>query len=217
MPFRRSTSAAAVTMSTPPAPGPRMRPWPAPTAWTSTATRAGSPRRRPGGCWAPGGPHACCDARTGSARLAAELGCASADLLTAVGDEEIAALGAAGVAAVLCPGAMEDAQRPPVRALLDRGVAVALGSDHSPGGSGITSMSLVIALAVANLGMSVTEALRAATVGGAHALRTPDRGVMARGKLADIVAWDADHEGAFAWAYGLRPLQVWRSGEPLSG
>jgi imidazolonepropionase len=161
--------------------------------------------------------HACGDARTGSARLAAELGCASADLLTAVGDEEIAALGAAGVAAVLCPGAVADGYRPPVRALLDRGVAVALGSDHSPGGSGITSMSLVITLAVANLGMSVTEALRAATVGGAHALRAPDRGVMARGKLADIVAWDADHEGAFAWAYGLRPLQVWRSGEPLSG
>src|SRR5579875_3157636 len=148
MPFRRSTSAAAVTMSTPPAPGPRMRPWPAPTAWTyCDEGRFTEEETR----WVLGAGraagllprmHACGDARTGSARLAAELGCASADLLTAVGDEEIAALGAAGVAAVLCPGAMEDAQRPPVRALLDRGVAVALGSDHSPGGSGITSMSL---------------------------------------------------------------------------
>ena len=48
--------------------------------------------------------------------------------------------------------------------------------------------------------MSVTEALRAATLGGAQALRTPDRGAMARGRYADIVAWDADHEGAFAWS-----------------
>ena len=67
-------------------------------------------------------------------------------------------------------------------------------------------MPLVITLAVRNLGMSVTEALRAATIGGAHALRAPDRGAMSRGRYADIVAWDADHEGAFAWSYGLKPL-----------
>jgi imidazolonepropionase len=36
---------------------------------------------------------------------------------------------------------------------------------------------------------------------------------MARGRYADIVAWDADHEGAFAWSYGLKPLRVWRGGE----
>jgi imidazolonepropionase len=160
--------------------------------------------------------HACGDVRNGGARLAAELGCASADLLHAADDEDVAALATAGVAAVICPAtALETGSTPPVRALLDKGVAVALGSDHSPGGSGITSMSLVIALAVAHLGMSVAEALRAATIGGAHALRAPDRGAMARGRLADIVAWDADHEGAFAWAYGLKPLRVWRGGEPV--
>jgi imidazolonepropionase len=77
-------------------------------------------------------------------------------------------------------------------------------------------MSLVISLAIAEYGMSVTEALRAATVGGAHALRAPDRGSVARGRLADIVAWDADHEGAFAWSYGMRPTLVWRGGEPVT-
>jgi imidazolonepropionase len=78
-------------------------------------------------------------------------------------------------------------------------------------------MPLVISLAVAHFGMSVTEALRAATIGGAEALRAPDRGVMVRGRYADIVAWDADHEGAFAWAYGLKPRRVWRGGEPVFG
>jgi imidazolonepropionase len=63
--------------------------------------------------------------------------------------------------------------------------------------------------------MSVGEALRAATLGGAQALRAPDRGAMVRGRYADIVAWDADHEGAFAWSYGLKPLRVWRGGEPV--
>ena len=161
--------------------------------------------------------HACGHSHNGAARVAAEMGCASADLLNTAADDDVAALSRAGVAAVICPGsAMQLNARPPVRSLLDKGVAVALGSDHTPGGVGITSMPLVIALAVSYLGMSVTEALRAATLGGAHALRAPDRGAMVRGRLADIVLWDADHEGAFAWNYGLQPRRVWRGGEPVT-
>jgi imidazolonepropionase len=160
--------------------------------------------------------HACGESGGGAARLAAELGCASADLLHGADDDDVTALAQAGVAAVLCPAvAAETGQTPPVRALLDRGVAVALGSDHSPGGNGITSMPLVVSMAISSFGMSVTEALRAATLGGAQALRAPDRGAMVRGRFADIVAWDADHEGAFAWAYGLKPYRIWRGGEPV--
>lgn len=160
--------------------------------------------------------HAAGESRFGAARLAAELGCASADLLDGATDEDVLALAKAGVAAVVCGVNCTEAGRtPPVRDMLDRGATVALGSGHSPGTNGITSMPLVITLAVANLGMSVTEALRAATVGAAQALRAPDRGVLARGRLADVVAWDADHEGAFAWAYGLRPYRIWRGGEPV--
>src|SRR5215475_7552454 len=156
------------------------------------------------------------DSRHGAARMAAELGCASADLLNGADDDDVAVLAKAGVTAVVCPATIaENGQVSSARALLDKGVTVALGSGHSPGTTGITSMPLVITLAIGNLGMRVTEALRAATVGGAHALRTPDRGAMTRGRLADVVAWDADHEGAFAWSYGLRPYKVWRGGEPI--
>jgi imidazolonepropionase len=158
------------------------------------------------------------DGRSGAAQLAAELGCASADLLGGADDEEVTALARAGVVAVLCPANLSDSQgAPPVRALLDKGVPVALGSGHSPGENGITSMPLVISLAISAFGMSVTEALRAATVGGAQALRAADRGSMARGKFVDIVAWDADHEGAFAWSYGMKPVRVWRGGESILG
>ncbi|HEX9030934.1 MAG TPA: amidohydrolase family protein [Streptosporangiaceae bacterium] len=161
--------------------------------------------------------HAAGESHLGAARLAAELGCASADVLTEATDEDVSVLAKAGVTAVVCPALSSDSSRyAPVRALLDRGVAVALGTGHSPGTNGITSMALVITLAIANLGMSVTEALRAATVGGAHALRASDRGAIARGRLADIVAWDADHEGAFAWSYGLQPYRVWLGGEPVT-
>ena len=132
--------------------------------------------------------HASGNHRGGAARVAAELGCASADLLHAATEEDVAALSRGGVAAVVTPGsALQSSTRPPVRALLDKGVPVALGSDHTPGGVGITSMPLVITLAVNYLGMSVAEALRAATLGGAYALRAPDRGAMVRGRLADIV------------------------------
>ena len=161
--------------------------------------------------------HACGDTRTGAAQLAAELGCASADLLHHADDDDVAALAQAGVAAVVCPGtALQTGARPPVRSLLDRGAPVALGSDHTPGGTGITSMALVISLAVSYLGMSVEEALRAATIGGAHALKATDRGAMVRGRLADMVLWDADHEGAFVWSYGLAPRRVWLGGEPVT-
>ena len=178
------------------------------TSWILNAGRAAGLQPR---------LHASGNGQTGAALLAAELGCASADLLLGADDDDVAALAKAGVVAVLCPATgTESRRRPPVRALLDRGVPVALGSGHAPGGNGITSMPLVVSLAVATFGMSVTEALRAATVGGAQALRAPDRGAMARGRLADIVAWDADHEGAFAWSYGMKPIKVWRGGEPIA-
>ena len=121
--------------------------------------------------------HACGQSRTGAATLAAEMGCASADLLHEACEEDVIVLATAGVAAVLCPGtALQVGKVPPVRSLLDKGVAVALGSDHSPGVNGITNMSLVVSLAITHFGMSVAEALRAATLGGAQALREPGTG-----------------------------------------
>jgi imidazolonepropionase len=151
-------------------------------------------------------------ARTGGAQLAAELGCSSADHLLLVEARDARALAAAGVVATLAPvTALAMGRTPPVRALLEAGVTLAFGSDHNPGTCGTTSMSLVIALGVAELGLSVSQALEAATTGGAASLRLPDRGRAEAGLRADLVAWDADHEGAFAWSYGLRPLRVWKA------
>jgi imidazolonepropionase len=160
--------------------------------------------------------HACAQDRVGAAQVAAEVGCSSADLLTEAGEEDIKALAHAGVTATVCPGsALRTRRTPPVRAMLDRGVTLALGTDHNPGQCGITSMPLVIGLSVAMFGLSVNEALRAATLGGAAALRVGDRGALAPGMMADVVLWDADHEGAFAWSFGLRALRVWRGGVPI--
>ena len=156
-------------------------------------------------------------ARTGGARLAAELGADSADHLLRVTEADARHLAAAGVVATLAPvTALAMGRRPPARLLQAAGVPLALATDHNPGTSGTTSMSLVIGLAVLDLGLSVGEALHAATAGGALSLRLDDRGTVAPGQLGDLVLWDADHEGAFAWALGLRPRRVWRGGEPVA-
>ncbi|MBW3601495.1 MAG: imidazolonepropionase [Actinobacteria bacterium] len=155
---------------------------------------------------------------TGGAALAAEVGAASADHLLHVTPADARRLAAAGVVATLCPGtAMSIGTTPDVAALRAAGVHIALGSDHNPGTCGITSMSLVVALAVAALGLSVHEALLAATRGGARSLRMEDRGTVRPGSLADLVWWPAEHEGALAWGWGLRPRTVWRAGEGVAG
>lgn len=152
-------------------------------------------------------------ARTGGSRLAAELHAVSADHLLSANRGDAVALARAGVVATLAPvTALSMGKMPPVKQLFEAGAVIALGTDHNPGTSGTTSMSLVIALAVGVFKMSAEKALLAATVGGAHSVSRADRGVVAATKLADLVLWEADHEGAFAWAYGLKPRVVWRGG-----
>jgi len=156
-------------------------------------------------------------ARTGGSRLAAELHAVSADHLLCANRSDAVALARAGVVATLAPGtALSIGKLPPVKELAAAGAAIALGTDHNPGTSGITSMSLVIALAVGVFKMSAEQALIAATVGGALSISRSDRGAVAAAMLADLVLWDAEHEGAFAWAYGLKPRRVWRGGLPIA-
>jgi imidazolonepropionase len=156
-------------------------------------------------------------AHTGGSLLAVELRAASADHLLRINDKDAAALAAAGVVATLAPTtALAMGTPPPVATLRAAGTTTALGTDHNPGQSGTTSMSLVIGLAVTGLGMSVDEAVAAATAGGAASLRRNDRGRIEPGLLADLVAWDADHEGAFAWALGLSPTRIWLGGREVT-
>jgi imidazolonepropionase len=151
--------------------------------------------------------------RTGGSRLAAELHAVSADHLLRANRGDAVALAKGGVVATLAPGtALSVGKLPPVKELIEARTVIALGTDHNPGTSGLTSMSAVVALAIAVFKMSVERALIAATVGGAYSLSRSDRGVVAPHKLADLVLWDAEHEGAFAWAYGLKPRAVWLRG-----
>ena len=127
-------------------------------------------------------------AHTGGALLAAELGCASADHLVRVTPADAAALAAAGVVAVLLPATSFCLRSPyaPAHTLIDAGVTVALATDCNPGTSYTTSMPFVIALACSEYGLSADEAVRAATEGGARALRRADAGHLRPGARADM-------------------------------
>ena len=155
-------------------------------------------------------------AQTGGSRLAAEIHAASADHLLCADRNDARALARSGVVATLAPvTALSIGKLPPVKQLVEAGAVIALGTDHNPGTSGLTSMSQVIALAVGLFKMSAEQALIAATVGSAQSLALSDRGSVTRSMLADIVLWDAEHEGAFAWAFGLAPRQIWKGGAPI--
>jgi imidazolonepropionase len=130
---------------------------------------------------------------TGAAALAAEVGAASADHLDHVTVEEAAGLAAAGVVAVMLPGAgfSMKAGQAPARMLWDAGVVVALATDCNPGTSYVEGMSLVIALACLEMDLTPAEAVWAATRGGARSLQRVELGIVRSGAAADLVVLDA--------------------------
>jgi imidazolonepropionase len=136
-------------------------------------------------------------AHTGAALLAAEMGCASADHLDHADVGDARALAAAGVVAVVVPVAAlysRSARWPDARMLLDAGCTLAVATDCNPGTAWCESMPYAVQLACLGLGLPVDVALRAATLGGAAALRRPDVGHLAVGACGDLVVLDTDHE-----------------------
>ncbi len=132
---------------------------------------------------------------SGGAELAAELGAVSADHLLKPSNEGIRRLQQAGVVPVLLPGTAFTLGQDyaPARELLDAGLPVALATDFNPGTCLINSMLLVIALAVLKTGMTVEEALVAATRNAARALDLHDRGMIAPGMAADLLILEAEN------------------------
>ncbi len=131
--------------------------------------------------------------RSGGAALAAELGAASADHLDHVTEEDATALARAGVVAVLVPGASYTlrSKQAPGPMLMEHGVTVALATDCNPGTSYLESMGLVVSLAVVQMGLTVDQALFAATRGGALSLGLDDHGLIVPGSVGDLVILDA--------------------------
>ncbi|WP_439710127.1 imidazolonepropionase [Demequina lignilytica] len=153
--------------------------------------------------------------RSGAAALGVELGAASIDHCTFLSDEDVDALAGSDTVATFVPGAEFSTRQPYPRVdrLRDAGVTWALASDCNPGSSFTTSLPFCIALAVRDMGATPGEAIRAATAGGAAALRRTDVGRIEVGARADLALLDAPDPVHLAYRPGV-PLvsRVWRGG-----
>lgn len=155
------------------------------------------------------------------ARLAVELGAASVDHCTYLTDADVDALaGAVGTTVpTLLPG-VEFSTRSPypdARRLIDAGVVVALASDCNPGTCYSSSMPFVIALAVREMRMTPAEAVAAATLGGAMALRRTDIGRLTVGAAADLCALEAPTHEHLAYRPGVPIAHALELGDGVTG
>lgn len=152
-------------------------------------------------------------------RLAVRHGAASVDHCTYLADSDVDALAASNTVATVLPACDLSTKQPlaPARRLLDAGATVALASNANPGSSYTTSMGFCVATAVLQMGLSVAEAVWAATAGGARALRRDDVGVLRVGARADVQVLDAPSVTHLAYRPGV-PLTwgVWRRGDYVS-
>ena len=122
-----------------------------------------------------------------------DLDCASADHCTFLSDNDVEALAASNTVATFLPAAEFSTKQPYPDAsrVLNAGGNVAIATNCNPGSSYTTSMAFCIALAVRDMGLTARQALRAATLGGANALRRDDVGVLQVGSRADLIILDA--------------------------
>jgi imidazolonepropionase len=154
-------------------------------------------------------------ALSGGARLAAELGAASADHLLFIEAGEIAALAAAGTVAVILPGTAwwMRSRRAPARALIEAGVPVAVASDANPGTCFTESLAAVAVHACLDSSLTVEETLTGMTLNAAASLGlAEDVGSLEAGKSADLVLLHApdDRHLIYHWGVNLAAAVVSR-------
>ena len=153
---------------------------------------------------------------THGAALAARFGALSADHLEYTDEAGVQAMAAAGVVAVLLPGAfyfLRETTRPPIELLRRHHVPVALATDCNPGTSPLTSLLLTMNMGATLFGLTVDECLAGVTREAARALgRLADAGTLEAGKFCDLAIWEIDRPAELVYRMGFNPLhaRVWR-------
>ncbi|MGS4919306.1 MULTISPECIES: imidazolonepropionase [Mameliella] len=145
----------------------------------------------------------------GGAAMAAGYGALSADHIEYLDEAGVAAMAKAGTVAVLLPGAfytLHETQMPPVQALRDHHVPIALATDANPGSSPLTSLLLTLNMGCTLFRLTPEEALRGATVNAARALGLSDVGTITAGQRAELAVWDIAHPAELSYRIGFNPL-----------
>jgi len=139
-----------------------------------------------------------------AAAMATQLGVDAVDHCNCIRDEDVQAIAGGGIVTVACPATiayLDLPQRAPVRALLERGGAVALASDYNPGTSPCFNLQTVAYFGRKLFGLSAAEALYGVTIAAARSLHA-DAGTLRTGSPADFVALQLESPDEFGWQFG---------------
>src|SRR5207248_11503974 len=142
---------------------------------------------------------------SGGAKLAAELAAISADHLDHADDADLDRLRDAGVVATLLPGCSYSLRSPypSARRFIDHGLYVALATDFNPGTSYCENMQMMLGLAMSAMGMTLEEALAAATINGARALQLQNEiGSIEVGKRCELALWSISDYHEIGYHFG---------------
>ena len=164
-------------------------------------------------------------------QLAVELGAASVDHVNYINAEDIEALASSNTVATVLPACDLSTRQPlaPARTLIDAGAHVAIASNLNPGTSYTSSMNFCVGTAVLQMHLSLEEAIRAGTSGGARALerhdtgngldphRRPAKGTLVEGAAADLHILCSAHAIDLAYRPGM-PMthQTYRAGRRVA-
>ena len=148
----------------------------------------------------------------GGAALAACYGALSCDHIEHLSTDGVTAMQQSGSVAVLLPGAyytLRDTHLPPIQALRDAGVPMAVSTDHNPGTSPALSLLLMANMACTLFHLTVPEALAGITRHAAQALGLQHtHGTLGVGRPANFVLWDVQDAAELAYWFGQRPVRT---------
>jgi imidazolonepropionase len=153
----------------------------------------------------------------GGAKLVAEFNGLSVDHIEYLPTADLDDLKAKGVTAVVLPAAyyyLHETQQPPIQAMRDAGVAMAIATDHNPGSSPTLSLLTTMNQAAVLFAMTPEEALTGTTRHGAQALGLGNsKGQLTVGYDADILLWDINHPAELSYGINTnRPTTIWVGG-----
>ncbi len=146
----------------------------------------------------------------GGSALAARYKALSVDHIEYLTEMGVKALAASGTVATLLPGAfyfLNEQQKPPVNLLRQYKVPMALATDHNPGTSPFSDLTLMMNMACTLFGLTPEESLRGVTCHAAKALGFSEtRGQIKPGYDADLALWDIDNPADLSYQVGIPRL-----------
>ncbi|MGI9399965.1 MAG: imidazolonepropionase [Rhizobiaceae bacterium] len=146
----------------------------------------------------------------GGTKLAAKYGALSADHIEYADESDVKAMAKTGTVGVLLPGAfytLRETKQPPIDAMHEHDVGMALATDCNPGSSPLASILLTMNMACTLFSMTPEEALAGVSRNAAKALGLADCGMISVGRRADFAVWNVENPAELAYRIGFNPLR----------